>query len=394
MELSQQLSAFKETHQYRSLKEIDRKDGGHVQFQGKDFISFTSNDYLGIASDKGLQEAFLKENQADFFSFGSASSRLLEGHSSICTQLENTIASSYGKEACLWMNSGYHANIGLMSSLPQKGDLILSDKLNHASIVDGLKLAKAQFERFRHLDYDHLERLLKKHRENFNKVFIVSEALFSMDGDCCDVKKLVALKQKYSCHLIIDEAHSVGAFGENGLGLCEAEGKIEDIDVIVAPCGKALGAVGAFVVLSAEWKEYLINTCRSFIYTTALPPINTAWLLFTWKKIQKAGTLRSQLENNTNYFIQKAKESGIDTVSTTYIQPIIIGDNKDCLALTEALNQEEIIVSAIRYPTVPKGTARLRLSITSNHTKEEIDKVLDMINHYKKSETHADTLVK
>lgn len=394
MEFQKQLTALKEKHQWRSLKKLDRQDGGKVVYKGKEYLSFISNDYLGIASNQVLQKAFLKSIDTEFISFGSASSRLLEGHSSSFERLETQIAQDYNKEACIWMNSGYHANIGILSSLPQKGDLILSDKLNHASMVDGLKLSDADFERFRHLDYDHLERILNKHRSNYKQVYIVSEALFSMDGDTCNLQKLVDLKTQFDCHLILDEAHSVGSFGAKGLGLSEFLGLTDKVDVIIAPCGKALGGVGAFIVLPALWKDYLINTCRSFIYTTSLPPINAEWLLYTWKFQLERPDLRELLQESTSYFLSKSKALGIKTFSDTYIQPIIIGNNEECVALADGLLNKGIVVSPIRYPTVPKGTSRLRISLTTNHTKEDIDLLLFHIKQQLDRIKDGATLVK
>ncbi|AZQ62434.1 pyridoxal phosphate-dependent aminotransferase family protein [Flammeovirga pectinis] len=398
MNISQQLDSFKENEQWRSLKNIDRQHHGKIKKDGILLDSFISNDYLGIASDQDRYFSFLTtlQNSNQFNGFGAASSRLLEGNASVFERFEQKVATSFQKEACLFMNSGYHANIGVLSSIPQKGDLILSDKLNHASIVDGLKLSNAHFERYKHLDYTHLERLLQKHKDHFNSIFIVSEALFSMDGDTANLKVLSQLKEKYNAHLIIDEAHSIGTFGKNGLGICEESGVLNQIDIIVAPCGKALGGVGAIVVLSQEWKDFLINTSRSFIYTTSLPPINVEWLAYNWSYILNQKVLRNRLTQLVTYFKKECLKRNLPVLSDTYIQPIIVGDNETAISLANYLESEGIYCAPIRNPTVPKNTARLRLSITVNHTETLIDKVLDLISDYlltKKTE-HENTLVK
>ncbi|WP_281615626.1 8-amino-7-oxononanoate synthase [Flammeovirga sp. SubArs3] len=395
MDIREQLMLLQDNHQLRSLKTVDRLQNGHIDKNGKSLVSFISNDYLGIASDRELHEDFIQNYlPANFHhGFSSASSRLLEGNASIFGLLEDKVAASYQKEACIFMNSGYHANLGVLSSLPQKGDLILSDKLNHASIVDGLKLSKAHFERYKHLDYHHLERLLEKNASLFRNIYIVSEALFSMDGDSADILKLVELKKKYNTQLIIDEAHSIGVYGENGLGLCEENNVINDIDVIIAPCGKALGGVGALVITSSLIKEYLVNHCRSFIFTTALPPINVAWLSFIWQQLPNYKTTRNKVFKLIDHFKSIMSEGNFELVSESYIQPFIVGENHKAIDLSNFLEEKGFYVAPIRYPTVPKNSARLRISITANHSIKEIDQLAEILLNYLKAHNYENELV-
>ncbi|MDR0941123.1 MAG: aminotransferase class I/II-fold pyridoxal phosphate-dependent enzyme, partial [Bacteroidales bacterium] len=239
-------------------------------------INLSSNDYLGLCNDGELYNRFLDENSTRSYSFSAASSRLLTGNCAEYGELEHRLCQLFHREAALVFNSGYHANCGILPALAGKNDLIVADKLVHASIIDGIRLAHCDFERFRHADYAHLERILHEKHNTYEHIFIVSESIFSMDGDCADLKKLVELKQKYNCLLYIDEAHAFGVRGAQGLGLAEEQGVIADIDLLVATFGKAIASVGAFVVCNKILHSYLINHSRTLIFTTALPPINIA----------------------------------------------------------------------------------------------------------------------
>ncbi|MBB3700922.1 aminotransferase class I/II-fold pyridoxal phosphate-dependent enzyme [Flammeovirga yaeyamensis] len=387
--LEHELSVLQESHQYRSLKESNRLTESNVLRNNKVMTSFISNDYLGIASNASLKSEFLKElDKQQSLSFGSASSRLLEGNHQVFNELEQKVASSFQKGGCLFMNSGWHANTGILSCIPQKGDLIISDKLNHASIVDGIRLSNAQFERFRHKDYDHLEDLLKKKRKDYNHVYIISESLFSMDGDYADLQQLVDLKNKYNAYFILDEAHSIGLF-QNGLGYAASLDLADQIDIHIMPCGKALGGVGALVVSSQVVKEYLINKCRAFIFTTALPSINAAWMSFVWDRLPSFENERQKLEENIQYYNVLRQKDGFDIVSRSCIQPILIGENQKTIKISDNLLEKDMVCSPIRYPTVPKNASRLRLSITSMHSFDQIQTLCKEVSSQLKQESHA-----
>ncbi|OHX64993.1 aminotransferase class I/II-fold pyridoxal phosphate-dependent enzyme [Flammeovirga pacifica] len=387
--LDKELSILQDEHQFRSLKDSNRFDDAKIIRDQQNMTSFISNDYLGIASNESFKKEFLNEidNQTSI-NFGSASSRLLEGNHQIFNTLEEKVASSYQKGGCLYMNSGWHANTGILSCLPQKGDLILSDKLNHASIVDGIRLSSAHFERFRHKDYQHLTDILNKKRKDFRQVYIISESLFSMDGDFAELSKLADIKNQFDSYLIIDEAHSVGAYGNNGLGCVASSGLLNEVDILVLPCGKALGGVGAFVVSSQVVKHYLINKCRSFIFTTALPTINAAWMNFVWDKLPDMYSSRDKLQENINYYNQLMQGFGHQVVSDSYIQPIHVGSNESTIQLSNHLEDHQLVCSPIRYPTVPKNKSRLRISLTSMHSKSQILQLCKEVTHQLKHTNH------
>jgi 8-amino-7-oxononanoate synthase len=271
------LGNLKNTGRIRELRPLAGRSGCRVTWQGKRFLNLTSNDYLGLAGNARLLSRFYSsrtdENLFDRFGLGAASSRLLTGDIDTAHLLEEKLAEEYQRPAALLFNSGYHANIGILPALLGKGDLILSDKLNHASIHDGIQLCRAEHKRYRHCDYNHLQEILEAGRDRYGRVIIISESVFSMDGDVADLKQLVALKKKYGALLYVDEAHAVGLYGAKGLGKAEEQEVIHEVDFLMGTFGKAYASIGAFVVCDADIRDYLINHSRSLIFTTALPPV-------------------------------------------------------------------------------------------------------------------------
>lgn len=355
------LAELKEHSHFRDLKDFSDKDEKYIYYRGKKLLNLSSNNYLNFADNKALTKKFLEQAE-DKYSFGSASARLLTGTLPIYKELETLLTNLYGKEATLLYNSGYHANVGISSALNKKGDVIFSDKLNHASIIDGMQLSQGKFFRFPHNDMEALEKLLIRERENYKNAFIITESVFSMDGDISDLRKIVELKKKYNCGLIIDEAHAFGVFGEKGLGVAEVLGLINDIDLIVGTFGKAVGSMGAFVTGSKILIDYLINKSRSFIFSTALPPINiafTKWIIETQfpKTLQKRRRM-----------LEIAKNMG----SQSHIIPVVVGENKDTVDLCEVLFHNGYFTLPIRPPTVPAGTSRIRLSLTCEIEENEL----------------------
>ncbi len=338
-------------------------------------INLCSNDYLGLNNDKKLYDDFLTLLYKKNRKFSSCSSRLLSGNSIEHYELEELIASKYKSQACLLYNSGYHANVGILSALAEKKDLIISDKLIHASLIDGIRLSKATVARYKHSDYFHLEKILLKSRDDFENVFIVSESIFSMDGDTADLKKLIELKNKYKCFLYIDEAHAVGVRGKNGLGYAEELGVKNEIDFIIGTFGKAMASIGAYVVCNNIFKQYLVNHSRTLIYTTALPPVNLAWSKYIFEQLHSFNDRRKKLEILNLKF---AKLLNLDYRS--HIIPYIIGSNKDAIKASENLKQQGLYVLPVRYPTVPKGTARLRFTLNANMDFEKIKHIKTAIN--------------
>jgi len=290
-------------------------------------------------------------------------SKSLEQH----LHLEQQISQSYKTESALVFNSGYHANIGILSSLPGKNDLIIADKLIHASAIDGAKLSQAAFMRYKHLDYFHLDQILSKHRNDYENVFIVSESIFSMDGDIGDLVQLIDIKERYQCFLYIDEAHALGVCGNRGLGCAEELNCISKVDFIVGTMGKAMASVGAYVACKQVFKDYLINHSRSFIFSTALPPVNIVWSSFIFEQMQQMNQEREHLKRLSIQFADM-----LDIASDSHIIPFIIGSNVNAVTKSEELKQEGFNVLPVRYPTVPRGTARLRFSLCANMNMDDL----------------------
>lgn len=355
------LDNLKTLSHFRNIKSFENKDEKYIYINGEKFLNLSSNNYLGFADNKKITEEFLNYAQ-DKYSFGSASARLLTGTLPVYKELEDLISNIFNKEKTLLFNSGYHANVGINSSIADKGDVIFSDKLNHASIIDGMQLSKGKFFRYPHNNMEALEKLLIRERKNFNNAIIVSESVFSMDGDIADIQTLVYLKEKYNCLLILDEAHAFGVFGQNGLGVTETLNLTDKVDLIIGTFGKAIGSMGAFATGNHILIDYLINKARSFIFSTALPPINIAFSKWI-------------IENKLPYTYEKRSNMlklGQKAGSQSHIIPIIIGSNKDTVDTCEILFHNGYFTLPIRPPTVPEGTSRLRLSLTTEINEKEL----------------------
>ena len=337
--------------------------------------NFSTNDYLSLCENKKLKEDFLKTNESFL---GATSSRLLAGNSKEALLLEQSLKEAYNKEALLY-NSTYHLNLGVLCALSQKKDLIIADKLVHASILDGIKLSAATFKRYAHLNYEHLEAILQKEHSKYNKIFIVSETLFSMDGDLVNLHKLIELKKKYNTFLYLDEAHAVGVYGKKGLGLTEQEGLLKEVDFLVGAFGKSFASVGGYLICNKIIKDFLINTSRTLIYTTALPPINLAWSNYIFKFQQGLQKERQELLKKA-YFLQK--EFQFNEINESPIISYILPDNKKVTELSKYLNEKKYRVLPVKYPTVPKGTSRLRFSLTVSLSYNILKQVAKEINGY------------
>ena len=367
--IKEELIQLEKYNQYRKIPLIQTKQDGLLVIDGKKYINFASNDYLGISTKDELREEFLSQNQS---LFSSASARLLTGSSIEFSELEKTVAELFNKEACLIFNTGYQCNLGVISTLCQKGDVVFSDKLNHASIIDGMRLSEGDFIRYKHLDYENLEKLLATKRSFYNRAIIVSESVFSMDGDVANIDKLIELKNKYNCLLMIDEAHAFCACGETLAGLSYNK----NVDIITATFGKAVGSFGAFCVANNDIINYLVNKARSFIFSTSIPPINIAWT--NWLLTEKRAYLGKQ-QTKLRILANKAREL-VDTASESHIIPITIGSNENTIKIAEKLRSEGYYIPAIRPPTVKEGTSRLRISLTADSKIEDFEKVLKIIH--------------
>lgn len=356
------------------------KEGKYIYNEGKRYLNLSSNDYLGIAENKSLIKKFMKISDC---SLGSASSRLLTGGSSVYAKLECLLSALFDKEKSLIFNSGYHANVGIMSALLSKKDVVFSDKLNHASILDGIKLSEAKMFRYKHLDYAHLEELLQKHRHEYETAIIVSESLFSMDGDIADLKKLVELKEKYNAILVVDEAHAFGVFGEKGLGISEVQKCIKDIDLIVATFGKAIGSMGAFCTGNEILINYLINKSRPLIFSTAIPEINVAFSYYVITEIlPNLKRERKELLLTAEKLRNDITKAGLKTMGESHIVPVILGSNENSMKTSEELIKNGYYLLPIRHPTVAPNSARVRISLRADINYEEIKNITQNITNY------------
>ena len=373
------LKELKETDSYRQIPEIAEKEGVYVIYKGKKLLNLSSNDYLNLSTNEELANEFIENYSKNLPpQFSSASARLLSGTGRIYGDLEQVLAKLFNKESALVFNTGYQCNLGVISTLMGRGDIIFSDKLNHASIIDGMKLSEADFKRYKHLDYDNLENLLEKYRGKYNKALIVSESVFSMDGDIANIDKLVELKKKYNAFLMIDEAHAFCSVDDNCAGISEGH----DVDIITATFGKALGSFGAFAVSNKTIINFLINKARSFIFSTSIPPVNIAWT--KWLLTKKKDFIEHQKHKLMRITVgvhKYLKSLDIDTVSESQIVPVIIGDGKKTVKIAEELRSKGYFVMPIRPPTVPKNTSRLRLSLTADMEFESIREIIDYLKN-------------
>ena len=378
-QMQQELQALKERSNLRTLPALAH-EGRNVIVNGQRMLNLSSNDYLGLAADRKLREEFLQELTVDTFLPTSSSSRLLTGNFTIYEELEQTLAQLFGTEAALVFNSGYHANTGILPAVSDTQTLILADKLVHASLIDGIRLSAARCIRYRHNDMKQLERLLAENHATYRQVIIVTESIFSMDGDVADLKELVRLKHAYDNVLLyVDEAHVFGVRGNQGLGYAEETGCIREIDFLVGTFGKAAASAGAYIVCQRTIREYLVNQMRTLIFTTALPPINIAWTLFIVRRVAGFKERRIHLKNISNILRNALKEKGYDCPSASCIVPMIVGASSDTILRAKELQRHGFYALPVRPPTVPEGTSRIRFSLTAEITEEEIKELIQYI---------------
>lgn len=368
---AQVLNTLEAAGNLRRLPEV-RHQGKWIEKEGQKMLNLSSNDYLGLASRIDLRDSFLARLQETDLPLSSSSSRLLTGNFSIYEELEQHMCKAFGREATLLFNSGYHANTGILPALADKRTLILADKLVHASIIDGILLSGAPFQRYKHNNYEHLEQLLSKTSGQYEQTIIVTESIFSMNGDIADLQQLVRLKENYpDVMLYVDEAHAIGVRGENGLGIAEEQNCIGDIDFLVGTFGKALASMGAYLLCSKTIREYLVNTMRPLIFSTALPPAQIAWTCFLFNRLPEFTAERQQL-SQTSRLLATALQGKGGEISNSHIIPFIIGENEACIQKALQLQRKGFYCLPVRPPTVPQGTARIRFSLTASINTEDI----------------------
>lgn len=367
------LNERRATGNLRQLIPLHRVGRGRIKIFGTEdeLIDFSSNDYLALAEHPEVIAASRK--YLEQFGAGAGAARLMSGDLEINHQLEEEIAQLKSKEAALVFGSGYLANIGVIPTLVGRGDLLVTDRLSHASIYDGCLLSGAKVIRFRHNDINHLQQILQEKRSQYNRVLVVVESIYSMDGDRCPLKELIDLKNQGAFLLMVDEAHATGIYGEHGGGIIEEEGVSDGVDVAMGTFGKALGSYGAYVAASQQMIDYLVNRARSFIYATGLPPAVIGATLAALHLVKTEPKLRQDLHDKVAFFKKHLRKNGLqDDLGPSQIVPIMVGDSTKAMKLADELQKNRIFVKAVRPPTVPEGSARLRLSITRYHLEEDL----------------------
>lgn len=377
---AEQLEQLKQQGNFRQFTP-NQQQGRWITIQDRTMLNLASNDYLGLAADLSLREEFLDTLKIERALFSSSSSRLLTGNFAEYEQFENSLSKAFGRAALLF-NSGYHMNIGILPALCDSKTVILADKLVHASMIDGIRLSTAQYVRYRHNDLQHLEQLLQKYHqdEQVERIIVVTESIFSMDGDETDLAALAQLKQRFAkTMLYVDEAHAIGVRGEQGLGCAEQYGVLDQIDFLVGTFGKAIASVGGYIICDPIIRDYLINKMRPLIFSTALPPISMAWSDFIFKKVLNMQQQRQHLAEISQFLQQAVIAKGFSSPSSSHIIPIIVGESNAAIEKARYVQQQGFYAMPVRPPTVPQNSSRLRISLTSMVQKAELEKLVECL---------------
>lgn len=372
--IAAELQEIKRQGLYRQLRHVEGEQGPTIFLDGQEVLNLSSNNYLGLANHPAIRAA--AKEAIDRYACGSGASRLISGNMTLHLELEESIAKLKGAEAALVFNSGFQANVGLLSTLVGEGDVIFSDALNHASIIDGCRLSRAEALIYPHCDLDRLESDLRKTQKNSKKL-IVTETVFSMDGDIAPVREIADLAARHGAVVMVDEAHATGVFGPNGGGIVEEMGLTGQVLIQMGTLGKALGGFGAYVAGSRNLRDLLINRCRSFIFTTSLPPVVIAMAIAAIDIIKKEPQRRRALRDNSKTLREGLERMGFSLGrSGSQILPLMVGDSAKCMILAERLLQNGVFAQGIRPPSVPPGTSRLRIVPMATHTREQMEQAL------------------
>ncbi len=358
---------------YRKRQVVYSSQASVINIEGKEYINFSSNDYLGFANNKKLKVQMIEAIQQ--YGLGAGSSQLLVGHSAAHSELETKLAEFLNREAALVFSTGYQANLAIASTLIDEDTVVLQDKLNHASLIDSALLSKGKLVRYKHSDIDHLKSLFEKYKSA--KLILMTDGVFSMDGDHAPLLEIADLCKTYNAILIVDDAHGIGVLGKTGAGLLEdLQLGEEEVPLLIGTFGKSFGASGAFISGNRLFVEMFIQKARTYIYTTALMPAIAATMTYAIGMIINGHPLRKNINELINVYKAGLNKNKLDQkTSTSHIQPYIVGNADKALLLSKSLKDQKILVSAIRPPTVPKDTSRLRISLTAGHSKEQVEKL-------------------
>jgi len=377
-DLTADLNQRREQNLLRKPRIVETPQGPHMQVDGEHYLTFCSNDYLGLANHPKLIESL--QTAAKQFGVGSGAAHLVNGHTQLHHELETALAAFTGRDKALLFSTGYMANLGVIDALLSKQDAVFQDKWNHASLLDGGLLSGARFQRYPHKDFKNLANKLD--RSEARRKLIVTDGVFSMDGDVADLSELSQLAKQKDAWLMVDDAHGMAALGHTGAGICEAQAVTQhDVQILMGTLGKGFGTAGAFVAGSAELIDYLTNFARPYIYTTAMPASIAAATLTSLNIIKTEPQRREHLNDLIAHFRKEAALLGFNLMTShTAIQPLLVGDAEQALAISNELKQQGIMVTAIRPPTVPQGTSRLRITLSAAHSVDHVDRLLSVLN--------------
>ena len=369
---------------YRELPVSETPCEAIITLNGKRVINLSSNNYLGFANHPRLKEKAIEA--INHYGVGAGAVRTIVGNMDIHEQLDQKIAQFKKEEAALVFQSGFMCNIGVIQAVTDKGDLIISDALNHASIIDGVKLSKADKAIYKHSDMADLERILKEKRHLYHQVLIITDGVFSMDGDIAKLPEIVRLAKQYKALTYVDDAHGSGVLGESGRGTVDHFHLHGQVDFIIGTLSKAIGVVGGYVAGSLAMKQYLLHRGRPLLFSTSLMPSAAAAIIEAFTMLEESTSYTEKLWDNSRYLKAKLKEKGFDIGhSETPITPVMIGDESKTMAFSKALLQHGVYVSGIVFPTVPKGYGRIRIMVSALHEKKDLDQAVDILYHTAKS---------
>lgn len=375
--IDKNIATLKEDGVYRELPVISSPCSNVIMLDGKEVINLSSNNYLGLANHPRVVKA--AHDALDAYGAGSGSVRTIVGNQDLLEELETVLAEFKEEEAVMCFQSGLNCNIGTIQAIVEKGDLIISDALNHASIIDGVRLSKADKAVYRHNDMEHLESILREKRADYRNVLIITDGVFSMDGDLAPLPKIVDLAKKYSCLTYVDDAHGSGVLGRSGRGTIDHFGLHGEVDFIIGTLSKAIGVIGGYVATKKNVKTWLLHRARPLLFSTALPPAATKATIESVRMLMESEQYTEALWENARYFKSALKKLGFDIgQSETPITPVMIGNEAKTMAFSKALLDNGVFVSGIVFPTVPKGAGRVRVMISASHTKENLDKAIEV----------------
>ncbi|GFN35778.1 glycine C-acetyltransferase [Tepidimicrobium xylanilyticum] len=375
--LKEKIEELKKEGVYRKLPVLEGANEAEVILNGKKVINLSSNNYLGFANHPRLKRAAIEA--VEKYGAGAGAVRTIVGNMSIHEELEALLAEFKREEAVFIYQSGFNCNAGTIQAITEAGDLILSDELNHASIIDGTRLSKADKMIFKHSDLDHLEKLLKENRDKYRNVLIITDGVFSMDGDIAKLPEIVELAEKYEAMTYVDDAHGSGVLGESGRGTVDHFGLHGRVDFTIGTLSKAIGVVGGYVAGSRTMYEWLNHRARPVLFSTSLPPAAVGAIIEAIKMLMESTEYTDKLWDNARHFKQKLGTLGFNTGnSETPITPVIIGDEAKTMEFSRKLLENGVFVSPIVFPTVPRGTGRVRCMVTAGHTKEQLDRAVEV----------------